>query len=129
MRQPNRKPAGLAFLVSDICRPAGVFCHLDHAQGIFVNRKAYVEAGKQEAVAAVRVVLIAGARILAERLNQPRALFCRNLFQQRVRELDGKRRGVPARRKGVHRVRMRIGIRKIGLDVVDWRPVGKVRAT
>ena len=81
--------------------------------------KAHVEAGEIKAIAAVRVVLIAGAGILGERLQESRALFRRDFLQERVREDDLLRRGIPAFFERVGRVGLAVGVGEIGLDVVN----------
>ena len=78
-----------------------------------------MEARKIEAIAAVGVVLIAGAGVLGKRLDEARALVCGDFLQKLVREDDLQRRCVPAFFERVGRVRMAVGVGEIGLDVVN----------
>ena len=73
-------------------------------------------------------MLIAGAGILRERLDEARALVCGDFLQEHVREDNFQGLCAAAFLERISRVGMTVGIGEIGLDVVDGAPVGQVRA-
>ena len=73
-------------------------------------------------------MLIAGAGVLGKRLDEARALVCGDFLQERVREDNFQGLCAAAFLERIGRVGMAVGIRKIGLNIIDWGLICKVRA-
>ena len=73
-------------------------------------------------------MMVAGAWILGERLHESRALLLRDFLQENVWKDDHQGLRAAAFLERVGRVGMAVGVRKIGLDIINGGPVGQVRA-
>ena len=71
-------------------------------------------------------MLIARSRVLREHVQQGLTAFLRQLFEQACRTFHAH--GIGRERKAAERLRMRVRVRKIRLDVENRRAVHQVRA-